>query len=69
MPQPEVDVALHARAQPDERILELRFERLELFDQPREGLLAHVEDEVALVVEMEVDGGGGVLDPFRDLAH
>src|SRR5258706_5779553 len=64
----EAAVAAAELADPLDRVVgrELPLERGE---QLREVVLAERVDEVVLVLEMVVDGGGGVLDRIRDPPH
>src|SRR5262245_37361654 len=67
--QTEGDVALHPFAQAYQRVWILGGERFELTHQLGEALLAQAGHELLFVFEVEIDGGGRVIDAFRDLPH
>ena len=45
------------------------FDLIEAFDEGFEGLRADGGDDLGLVFEVEIDGGGGVFDAVGDAAH
>jgi hypothetical protein len=65
---PEVDVCVACRAQALDGIGDLR-DDAEALRECAEVAVAELGEERVLVAEVEVDGGGGVLDLVGDAAH